>query len=204
MIVSSKGKDFDPVPAGFYPAVCYSILDLGSEINEKFNSVQRKVQITWEIPSLRIKIDKDGETKNLPRVIGKKYTASLSDKGYLRKDLESWRGKPFTEEELKGFDIKKLLGVTCQLQIQHKLVGDKTYANVTAVINKSADQQPLTPENPQVHYSIEEDRESLPELPEWLTDKIKASPEYKALSVPEGHQEPDDGSLNDIGDDIPF
>src|SRR3990167_3685661 len=35
--------------------------------------------------------------------ISKFYTLSLSEKANLRKDLEGWRGKSFTESELEGF-----------------------------------------------------------------------------------------------------
>ncbi|MHA1379626.1 MAG: hypothetical protein ACTSRG_14730 [Candidatus Helarchaeota archaeon] len=44
---------------------------------------------------------------------------SLHAKATMRKFLESWRGKKFTKEELEGFDLQKILGKPCQLQIIH-------------------------------------------------------------------------------------
>jgi len=38
-------------------------------------------------------------------MISKRYTMSLGEQSTLRKDLESWRGKKFTPEELQGFDL---------------------------------------------------------------------------------------------------
>jgi hypothetical protein len=68
---------------------------------------QRKIRLTFELPTeLKVFDEEKGEQ---PTVLGKKYTLSLSEKAFLRKDLESRRGKQFTEEEMKGFDIAKLV-----------------------------------------------------------------------------------------------
>lgn len=205
MKVKENGKSFDPVPAGFYQAVCYSIVDLGSVMNTKFQNWQRKVLITFEIPSVRIEIERDGQKMDMPRVISKQYTANLSPKGYLRKDLESWRGRPFTDEELQGFELSKLLGANCQIQVMHNKSNGNVYANISAIVNVGKDQKRLIAENPLVHYCIDENREEIPsEIPEWLANKIKESPEYKSLSTPDGPGEEDDGHLPPIEDDIPF
>ena len=55
-----------------------------------------------------------------PLSIDKEYTMSMGDKATLRKDLESWRGKAFTDVEATSFDVTKLLGVPCMLNIIHK------------------------------------------------------------------------------------
>jgi hypothetical protein len=41
----------------------------------------------------------------------------LFEAATLRKDLESWRGKSFTEEELAGFDMDNLIGCTAKIEI---------------------------------------------------------------------------------------
>ena len=84
----------------------------------KRNQTAEKGQINFELPNLT-KEFKPGEGQK-PFSIGKEYTLSLSSKSNLYKDLVSWRGKPFTEEELEGFDLSKLLGKPCQIQIIHK------------------------------------------------------------------------------------
>jgi hypothetical protein len=43
----------------------------------------------------------------------------LFEAATLRKDLENWRDKSFTEEELKGFDIANLLGCTAKIEVTH-------------------------------------------------------------------------------------
>lgn len=63
------------------------------------------------------------------------YTLSLNSKAKLRQHLEAWRGRKFSGEELKGFDLEKLLGANCQLQIVHSLSDNgRTYANVQAIV----------------------------------------------------------------------
>ena len=63
-------------------------------------------------------------------------TASLSEKSALRQFIVSWRGRPLTSNELDaGFDLEKLIGANCQLQIIHQLGRDgKTYANIGAIL----------------------------------------------------------------------
>lgn len=68
-------------------------------------------------------------------MVSKSYTASLNDKANLCQDLETWRGRKFTAEEKMGFDLEKLVGAPCQLQIVHNVVdGGQVYANVQAIV----------------------------------------------------------------------
>ena len=67
--------------------------------------------------------------------VARVYTLSLHERAALRKDLESWRGRKFTEMELDGFDLEKLLGVNAQVAVTHDLGDDGTiYANVSTVV----------------------------------------------------------------------
>ena len=62
--------------------------------------------------------------------ISKFYTLSLHEKSNLGQDLVSWRGRPFTETERQGFDITKLIGVTCQLNVMHTDSGKERISSV--------------------------------------------------------------------------
>jgi hypothetical protein len=85
-----------------------------------------KTRIAWVIAEQM----EDGR----PFTASKKYTLSLHEKANLYKDLVSWRGRAFTPEERAGFDLEKLIGVNCQIQIVHVTKGDKTYANITSIV----------------------------------------------------------------------
>ena len=70
----------------------------------------------------------------LPHMAVRSFGLSLGEKSSLRPILEAWRGKKFTEEELEGFDLERLIGVNCQIQILHNKYQGKTYGNVQAVV----------------------------------------------------------------------
>ena len=74
---------------------------------------------------------KDGR----PFAIFKNYTLSWSEKANLRLDLQSWRGKPFTQEEMQRFDLKNVLGAWCMLNIIERpgKNDNKMYTNVDGV-----------------------------------------------------------------------
>lgn len=124
----SESKQYAPCPSGTHQAVCVDVIDLGiveGSYQGKPNK-RHKINIAWQVSETR----EDGKLF----VVYKRYTLSLSDKATLRHDLESWRGRPFTEQELRGFDVETVIGANCLINIQHNQVQDKTYANVVAVM----------------------------------------------------------------------
>ena len=192
------GGDLAPIPEDLHLAVCYGIWDIGTQFSERFGK-SHKVIIAWELPHCRGDFEKDGVKKNLPRAISKKYRLSLHKKADLRKDLESWRGRKFTDDELKGFDLKRLLAAPCQIQVLHNKVDDKTYANMAA-ITKAPPGTKVTPENPIKFFSFEETQPIPSGTPEWVVDLIRQSQEYKPeFEIPEDHEYVPPGD-----DDVPF
>ena len=124
LTISSDGSG-DSLPKlqkGIYLGTCFRIVDLGTT-DQEYKGVKSKktrVHITFEITKAL-----DPETNvctmqdERPFAVSRTYTASLFEAAALRKDLESWRGKSFTEEELGGFDISKLLGCTARIEVGH-------------------------------------------------------------------------------------
>jgi hypothetical protein len=115
-----SGGDFPKLEPGIYHGTCFSIVDLGTTDQEYKGVVSKKtrVHLGFEIteavdPSTNIVMMEDGR----PFGVFKTYTASLFEAATLRKDLESWRGKSFTEEELAGFDISNLIGCTAKIEV---------------------------------------------------------------------------------------
>jgi len=82
-------------------------------------------------------------------MLNKRYTLSLGEQANLRKDLESWRGKPFTAEQIQhGFDVENLYGVNCLIGIKHetdKKDASIVYANVTAILPPTKGMEKLIP-----------------------------------------------------------
>lgn len=132
-IIATAGGDsanYTPAPAGVHQAVCVDVIDRGIVDVAGYNGGPPKkkhmVSVAWQINELR----DDGKRF----VIYRRYNLSLNEKASLRKDLESWRGKPFTREEEMGFDVERLIGANCLLNVQHKPSGDKVYANVVSIM----------------------------------------------------------------------
>jgi hypothetical protein len=201
--------NYDPVPQGLHLAICYSVIDLGTQKSEYNGKVleRNRILITWELPDERIDIEKeDGTQLNLPRAISAEYTLSLHDKASLRHDLETWRSRPFTDEELEGFYLDKLLGVPAQIQVMHKPSkdGTRTYANVTSIVQAPKGYKPQV-ENIPVSYDIERDKLHIPEsVPEWIVNKIKESKEWKEMTTDTSQPEQVQREETKPEDDMPF
>lgn len=204
MIVSSNGGDFKPVPEGTYVAVCIRVIDLGTQLSsfQGADKLQRKVLIAWEIPDETVDIE--GEQK--PALIQSRYTASLSDRATLRKHLEAWRGRRFTDDELRGFDLSSVLGKPCQIQVLHTEREGNTYANVHSIMATIKGLPAPPPAHPLVHLDLDKfDRATFEGLSEKLQQQISLSPEYKRAT---GQMPPDDrrsgAPAADLDDEIPF
>lgn len=134
IMVSDSSKAFVPAPEGLHQAVCCDVIDLGV-VETQFGSKHR-IQICWLINEL----NDDGRLF----MVSKRYTSSLNEKASLRQDLEAWRGKKFSKEELRGFDVEALIGVNCQVQVVHGQSPDgRTWANVKSVVPLSKGMQKM-------------------------------------------------------------
>jgi hypothetical protein len=126
---SGGGGNFTPPPAGTHLARCVQIIQLGTLYSPFYESWKPKVLIGWELPDEPNDTD-DGK----PFLTWNRYTASLHENAKLRAHLEAWRGRQFTEEELKRFDLNAILDKPCFLNIGHRQDKGKTYADITAVM----------------------------------------------------------------------
>ena len=188
---------FDPIPAGTHIAVCCAMVDIGNQWSEQYKNSSRKVMIGWEIPGETITID--GEER--PRTIYKRYTASLNPKARLRKDLEAWRGKAFTDQELAAFDLVKIVGTGCMLTVIHREFNSKIYSDVAGVSSLIRGIDPPNLSEPALVFDLDSaSDEDINKLPEWIQKLVKNSETYKERTVqaPELEEIPPEDSLEDI------
>lgn len=168
LTVSDSGSgEFVLVPEGTHVARCVRLIDLGVQPGSvEFPDPKHKVLVAWEIPDELIKFDDEER----PALLMQRYTASLHKKSKLRADLESWRGRAFTETELKAFSLKAVLDAPCLLSVVHSQ--DGKYANVRSVskLPKGTICPPRI--NPLMHYEIE-DGENTVYLE--LSEKLRAT-----------------------------
>jgi hypothetical protein len=129
-IIISNEQFWENPPCDRHPAICVDVVPTGeeeSEFTDKKTGVttkkmQPKVWLVFQV------FPQDGsrDSEGRPFHIDNKFTASLAPQAILRLKLERWRGqmvngkladRPFTNEELKGFNLAKLKGVACWLTI---------------------------------------------------------------------------------------
>ncbi len=204
IIAKESGEDFVLAPEGTHVAICIGVVDLGTQRGEYMGkpTLRRKVRVTWELPDECLTAE-GGEAR--PMMVAKQYTLSLSEKAALRHDLESWRGRAFTEAERAGFDISKLATVPCLVTIVHEKKSDKTYANIKGVTKiPKGTTPPKSPFNQPIVFAIEDGRNSpiYKALPEWLQKKIGECEEWNQQPAePEGRRHDDETPQ---GDDAAF
>ena len=135
-----QGKDFPTAPEGLHQAVCVDVWDIWTEKRpEQYGGgLVDKTRVVWQLDSAT----EDGQRYEVMQT----YTASLHEKAKLRQHLEAWRGKRFTEDELKGFELEHVIGANCQVQVVRNLgKNGKTYANVQAVVPLGKGQVKIRP-----------------------------------------------------------
>ena len=205
IIVSSEGsKSFQKIEPGNYIARCVSMILMGT-FDEEFQGIKKKctkIRLSWETPTELAIFDK--EKGEQPFLVSKDFTLSLHEKASLRKFLESWRGKGFTEEEVKRFDISKLLTASCMLNVIHKVTQKgNTYADIASI--STMPKGMICPQqiNPTVIFSVlEPDMAVFESFPDWLKERIQQSDEWKSRITPNAVETPSEHETPI--DDLPF
>lgn len=183
MIASdNQGSSISKLEGGVYTAISSAIVDLGLQKSEKFQKVQRKFMMIWTVLGEYVEVNDE----KLPRQLSKEYSFSLNEKSTLRKDLQAWRGKAFTDEELKGFNILNVLNVPCQLQILLEEKNGKQYNNIASImaLPKGTNVENL---ESTYHFDIEntESWSNWSKIPEWIRERIKKAENFKSTGLEE-------------------
>jgi len=203
-------------PSGSHDAVCYCIVDLGTQTTPY--GAKRQIYVAWELPD-------EKTTKGRPYALGKFYNLTSDARGNLRQDLESWLGRVLQDNELSEIDLcAELLGRTATLGVAHDAdKNGRTRAVVTSVmLPRRGLPQRMQTLNAPMGFGLEDglDNDAYGILPEWLRGIIARSPEYKRAIAPETEKGPigerlsrhlGNGGSNtpphptdDLNDDIPF
>lgn len=200
---AGEGGDFTPAPAGPHVARCFRFLDLGTQHSEMYNKDQEKIMLGFEILDATME---DGK----PFVVFKTYTLSLNKKANLHHDLVGWRGRDFTKDELKKFDVTTVINSYCMINVIHK---EKQDGDVQARIGSIMPMPPGMDKPKAVNAKqvlLLDPGDFDPQLYESLSDNMKAwiarSPEYRAVAggaepAPVADPAP---APDDQDDDVPF
>ena len=183
-----------PVEPGVYMAICIGCVDLGEQYNETFKNRSNKCLYIFELIGETIEVD--GEMK--PRQLSKEFAISSSSKSNLRKFIESWNGKSYTDDDFMELDLFDQIGKSCRITVV--LNDTKEYANIDNLMPLPRGVPAFTTETAPVRWDMSAwDDEVFKTLPEWIQDKIKKSTEYATDHAPETAIEVKD---NVAGEDV--
>lgn len=185
----SKGEHENP-EVGSWMARLVWLIDLGTQMHTfpgQDPRESRDVRLGFELPDQRMKGIYDPKVKGKPFMVSIDPKQSMHPKSTLYKIITGWRGKAMSREELEAFDPKTLLGQGCRLSL---IENEKGYINIESVSK-------LTPEekkklgkqvNASMFFSLEEGdmpkgefEKAFAKLPDFLKEKIAASPEFKKI-----------------------
>lgn len=197
---STRNTPRELIPAGNYIARCYKMIEIGTVPTEYLGveKMTHKVRFGWELP-LELKVF-NPEKGEQPLVIEKEYTLSLADKANLRRDLKSWRGKDFTPAEAEMFDVTKLLGVPCMLNIIH-IAGKKDPTKFYEAISSISPMPKgiVCPEQINDTFVFDFDnfeKAKFDSLPQFIREMIVTSNEYKSMHGQETKEIPVVGAVD--------
>lgn len=191
-------------PEGTHMAVCYRIVDLGTQpvkgqyaFDEKTGAQKytRKLHISFEIPAERMA---DGKPFNafgvwdIPRKGG--------DKGRFRVIIKSWVNKNVDDLEVSDIFLKG-----CMISISHTKKDDKTYENINGIVPLPKGMPVPKHENEAFVFSLDDfDKEVFAKLPNWQRDVIKESLEFKRMLAPKDEDPSPSEPVGADDSDIPF
>ena len=185
----TSGGNFENPEAGSCAARCYGVVEIGTHEEEYKGKVsdKKKLLIFFELDQRM----EDGR----PFVVNKWYTNSLSEKANLRKDLKAWRGRDFTDAELKKFELKKIINQPCLLNLS-KNDNNKISVGSIMPLPKGMSAPPL--ENDTIDFGIDDigNKDLWDQLYPWVQEKIMSSKEWELLNneeEPESQEE--DGEI---------
>lgn len=178
MIVRDAGDEFEKIPTGPQKAILVNIIDIGHQVGYG-GKIQPKCVFLFELAARK----KDG-TRFL---LTKEYTASLAERANLRIDLESWRSRAFTPDQLNGFELDTCIGVCCLLNLmEKKKENGKCFVEISAIARNTS--EPIVAETEKTF------------VPEWIQKKL----EQKISVKPKEPQNQQAGLNMEFVDDIPF
>ncbi len=175
-------------PEGQTLGLCYSIIDMGTQITSypgKPPGEAKQVQLSWELPKYRAVFNQ--EVGEQVMALFQTYTFSLSEKANFRKMIDSWVGKPV--KALSDETMQKFLGKPCMIQIVHATSkdGKLKYANIAmkglGIYKRPAEVPfPENTENEKIFFSLSSfSWDTYNKIPKFMQETIAKSKEWPGI-----------------------
>lgn len=181
MVVQDNGGDFERISLGTHRAICINVFDLGLQPGYEGGPPTRKCYLLFEA-------EEREENSGKRFQVGKIYTQSIGDKSNLGNDLASWRTRPFTAEEKKGFELANIIGKPCQLNMVAPAKGDRPKIGTILPADKS-----------RPYWTPETSKDFVPKFIQKMIDE-----QIHEAIKPKGTQTQPAMAADGFTDDIPF
>lgn len=194
IIATNKKSDgIEPIEAGSYPARIYQMVQIGT-VEGFEGKMQNKVRVTFELPTETHVFDESKGPQ--PRVISKEFTLSFNEKATLTKLINAADPSALKIGDdgfMEEFDVTSLVGKPVLITITHRPGKDgKVFANADGFTRLPKGMECPPQVNPSKVLSYDSwDEEFFQSLPDFIREKMAASPEYKAMrGVPSTEEVP--------------
>lgn len=202
-IIKESEKKFTLVPAGAHLGRCYGMVSLGTQPqnNPQFKP-SFQVVLLFEFPNETIDINGEKKPMAISQFINA-YLGSTKKPSKTNLLLTSWRGRPFTPEELAGFDLAKVVGAPAMINIIHEERGGNMVHKIASISPLPKGMTMPGQVNKSVIYEIEQGRDAVFQgLPEWTRNMIEKCIEWTHPAVAEAAPDPDEPDGNN--EPVPF
>jgi hypothetical protein len=185
---------FQPHPEGQFVVRCVDAINMGQKV-ESFQGAPPKLVQKCVLVFQSGEKNEDGRLHE----VSAEMTISMGERANLRKLLEQWRGKSYTDEQARaGVPVHKLVGQPALMTVEHKKSNSgRIYAKISSIAPLPKAMQNAVPELPayaRPAFWQERKDEYATEVSKFLAAQ-QSSPAFD--DVPDGLGEDDD-------DDLPF
>lgn len=186
IIVGSEGGFETKLPdEGQHLVYCYGIVVVGNVPGYQ-DQYQEKVMFLFETPNATAVFNE--EIGPQPFGFSKEFTRSLDRRANLRKWIDSWRGKPLTDQEAVAFNIVAMMDVPIVANIYHKEAKNgKTYTEVSSIAPFRPQQGFKFPPrgNQKLIFTWNPpfDQNTFLRIPLWIRNKMIRSTEFVSLGM---------------------
>lgn len=194
--ITAKGNDakFRPHPDGQFVAQCVDAIDLGEKVEDYPGTPEKLAHKCALVFRTGEKNDETGDLID----IAQEFTVSMGEKANLRKALESWRGKPYSEAQItEGVPLHKLDGNWALIAVAHKQSGKgRTYAFIQSIVGVPSAMRQALPSFP-----------SYTRADYWQTRKdeyLKAASAFRAKHAAPPTDDDFSQATDDSDADLPF
>ena len=193
---AKKGLTGPLAPIGNHIARCYQLIDLGMQDSPRYGNASHKLRLAWELCE---ELHDFGKGKKEPFSVSMTVNFFFGRNSNFTKLLEGWKGGTFSDAELENFELRKLVGKSCMVNVVHNQGTDGTdWANVASVSPVPAKWRDRVPAlvNPPLYFEVEMGPTSAEfrALPEFLQKIVEKCHEWRGQSAlpPSAAAESDD------------